>query len=143
MLRLLTHLIQILNSIAQSDAEYTAAIAIDGKRDSIAVKTISVLGIVFLPGTFMATLFDVGMFDWKATDNEGQPSLRVSSSMWIYWAATLPLTAVTILAWLFWSWKEMSRTSKRLMTHRVLSPKESSSLAVNQTCATLLSENIV
>lgn len=54
---------QILNIITQSDARYTAAIAVDGKRDSIVMKTIAILGIVFLPGTFVATLFSIDMFD--------------------------------------------------------------------------------
>lgn len=107
----------MLGSIAQSDAEYTAAIAMSAKRDGIAMKTISTLGIVFLPGTFIATVFSVGMFDWGSADDEG---LRVSPSMWIYWAVTIPLTAVTMLIWILWSSREMSRSGKRLVRPRFL-----------------------
>ncbi|KAK8068355.1 hypothetical protein PG996_007467 [Apiospora saccharicola] len=53
----------MLSAVAQREAEYTTAIAIDTKRDSVAMRTIAVLGIVFLPGTFVATLFSVDMFD--------------------------------------------------------------------------------
>lgn len=112
----------MLSSIAQSDAEYTAAIAMDGKRDGIAMKTISTLGIVFLPGTFTATLFSVGMFDWGRADDEG---LRVSPSMWIYWAVTIPLTVLTMLIWILWSWKEISRSGKRLVRLRMFRSNES------------------
>ncbi|KAK6856622.1 hypothetical protein PG995_006809 [Apiospora arundinis] len=89
----------MLNDLAQSEAQYTAAIAIDTKRDSIAMRTLSVLGIVFLPGTFVATLFSVDMFDWGG-GKETEPSantLRVSPSMWIYWVVAIPLTIVTFL----------------------------------------------
>ena len=86
------------------------------------MKTISTLGIVFLPGTFIATLFSVGMFDWGSADHEG---LRVSSSMWIYWAVTIPLTALTMLMWILWSWKETSRSGKRFLRPRMLRSNES------------------
>ena len=42
----------MLTTVAQSDAEYTAAVAMDGQHDCIAMKTIAVLGVIFLPGTF-------------------------------------------------------------------------------------------
>jgi Mg2+ and Co2+ transporter CorA len=62
----------MLSNITQNDAEYTAAIAVDGKRDSIAMRTISILGIVYLPPTFVATLFSVDMFDWgPSADGNG------------------------------------------------------------------------
>jgi len=117
----------MLNSVTQSDAELTAAIAIDTKHDSIAMKTISILGIVFLPGTFMATLFSVDMFQWEASDGDSNPSLRVSPSMWIYWATTVPLTAVVVLIWMVWSWKAMSRSNKRLASAGAILPRESAS----------------
>ncbi|RYP67416.1 hypothetical protein DL771_007247 [Monosporascus sp. 5C6A] len=72
----------IMNSITQSDSAYTAAIALDGKRDSIAMKTIAILGIVFLPGTYVATLFSTNMFDWGGADS-GETSLTVSTTMWL------------------------------------------------------------
>lgn len=125
----LTDSAQILHSIAQSDAEYTAAIAMDAKRDSIAMKTVAILGIVFLPGTFTATFFSVGMFDWGSADGAGPSSLRISSSMWIYWAVTLPLTAVTISIWTLWSWKEMSQSNKRLLIKRDLASEAAGSAA--------------
>lgn len=108
----------MLNTITQSDAEYTAAIAVDGKRDSIAMKTIAILGIAFLPGTFVATLFSINMFEFGDPSSGGTSSLTVSPSIWIYWAITVPLTVVTCLVWVVWSKKENRETNKRLMLHR-------------------------
>ncbi|KAI2623181.1 hypothetical protein GGR54DRAFT_638426 [Hypoxylon sp. NC1633] len=70
----------MLSDITQNDAEYTAAIAVDGKRDSIAMITISILGIVYLPGTFVATLFSIDMFHWGGDDGGEWSSLTASPS---------------------------------------------------------------
>jgi hypothetical protein len=126
--------IQMLNTIMQSDAEYTAAIALDGKRDSIAMKTIAILGIVFLPGTFIATLFSINMFDWGLAAGSGSSkqtaSLRVSRNMWIYWAITVPLTVMTFLVWILWSRRENQKTSRRFKGECLEGPAEAKNAAV-------------
>ena len=94
----------------------------DGKQDSIAMKTISILGIVFLPGTYVATLFGTGMFTWVGTGGERTSSLKVSPSMWIYWVITMPLTFVTLVVWLLWSRRENQASRRRLMVHRTRVP---------------------
>ncbi|OKP03799.1 hypothetical protein PENSUB_6808 [Penicillium subrubescens] len=70
----------MLSVITQSDAEYTAAIAIDGKRDSIAMRTISILGIVYLPATFVATLFSMDIFSWPGTSNKSNETSSLVAS---------------------------------------------------------------
>ena len=121
------HPSQMLNTITQSDSEYTAAIAVDGKRDSIAMKTIAILGIIFLPGTFVATLFSINMFAWGGEDGEEWTSLTVSPSSWIYWAITVPLTILTFLVWMLWSRRENLKTTQRLMVYRTKPPGDSNS----------------
>lgn len=133
----------ILNIVTQSDAEYTAAIAMDGKRDGIAMKTIAILGIVFLPGTFMATLFSINMFDWGDADSGETSSLTVSPSMWIYWAITVPLTLLTFLVWVFWSRRENHKSNKRLMICRTKAPIESESAAATRISSLVSSEKMV
>lgn len=133
----------MLNIITQSDAEYTAAIAVDGKRDSIAMKTIAILGIVFLPGTFVATLFSINMFDWGGTKSGTTTSLTVSRSIWIYWVITVPLTVVTFLIWILWSRSENHKTSKRLMVYRKKAPTKSDSAALLKNSSLASSEKIV
>ena len=133
----------MLNTITQSDAQYTAAIAVDGKRDSIAMKTIAILGIVFLPGTFVATLFSIDMFDWGVVDSEETSSLTVSRSMWIYWAITVPLTVLTFLLWVFWSRRENHKSSKRLMIYRMKAPIEPESAAATKISSLVSNEKMV
>ncbi|KAL8787554.1 MAG: hypothetical protein Q9195_007726 [Heterodermia aff. obscurata] len=121
----------ILSTITQSDADYTAAIAIDGKRDGIAMKTIAILGILFLPGTFVATLFSMDMFHFA--DSGKTSSLTVSPSLWIYWAISVPLTIVTLLAWVLWSRKENLKSVQRLTVYRAHTPRRSGYTVAGET----------
>ncbi|EFQ98605.1 hypothetical protein MGYG_01629 [Nannizzia gypsea CBS 118893] len=112
---------------AFSDSEYTAAIAIDTKRDSIAMRTISILGIIYLPGSFVATLFSMDMFQWG--DQSSPP--KASPFLWVYWAVALPLTLATVLIWFFWVRRENYNSSKRLTLHRVTAPKDDARAAAS------------
>lgn len=115
----------------------------DGKRDSIAMKTIAILGIVFLPGTFVATLFSINMFDWGDPNSGEANSLTVSRSIWIYWAITVPLTILTFLIWMFWSRSENNKTSKRLMIYRKKGPVKSENAALMKDSGLFSSDKIV
>lgn len=108
----------MLGVITQNDSEFTAAIAVDGRRDSIAVKTISILGIVYLPGSFVATFFSMGMFDWNFADATTSSPLKASPALWIYVAITIPLTVMTYIVWMLWSRKESQGGNDRLLLNR-------------------------
>ncbi|KAI1268391.1 hypothetical protein F5Y18DRAFT_375189 [Xylariaceae sp. FL1019] len=64
------------------------------KRDSTSMKTLSLLGAVFLPGTFLSSVFSMTFFDFKVADNR-----EVSQELWIYFIITIPLTLAIVLAW--------------------------------------------
>ncbi|TDZ24425.1 hypothetical protein Cob_v002872 [Colletotrichum orbiculare MAFF 240422] len=74
------------------------------KRDSTAMKTISVLGAVFLPGTFLASVFSMTFFDFAS---DADPV--ISKSLWVYFAITIPLTVIIVVGWL---WFDRRRESK-------------------------------
>jgi hypothetical protein len=61
-------------------------------KDSSAMKTIAIMTMIFLPGTFFATLFAVPSLKWDKPD-------VIQENFWVYWAFTLPVTAVVILVW--------------------------------------------
>lgn len=133
----------MLNIIAQRDAEYTAAIAVDTKRDSIAMKMIAVLGIVFLPGTYIATLLGMNMFTWSDADSEEISSLKVSPGMWIYWVITVPLTILTFIVWLLLSRKANHESSKRLSTYRKKTPIHGAGTAATKISGPVSREKMV
>ncbi|KAI0182530.1 hypothetical protein EV127DRAFT_378615 [Xylaria flabelliformis] len=78
---------------SQELAAYSAEIAEQAKRDSSAMKTITIITMAFLPATFFATLFAVPTLDWRGND-------VVTGEFWIYWAFTLPTTGLVFLLWL-------------------------------------------
>ncbi|KAI1739824.1 hypothetical protein F4680DRAFT_448441 [Xylaria scruposa] len=77
----------------QELATHSAEIAEQAKRDSSAMKTITIITMAFLPATFFATLFAVPTLDWKGNN-------VITGEFWIYWAFTLPTTGLVFLLWL-------------------------------------------
>lgn len=100
--------IQVLYSIsAQTDNRLSARIAVSSGRDSTAMKTLAFITALFLPGTYIATLFSMSMFEWRASPSDSPSSTSSSSntlspSFWIYWATTIPLTIAVIIGWRLW-----------------------------------------
>ncbi|MCJ1402204.1 hypothetical protein MMC11_005424 [Xylographa trunciseda] len=84
--------------IAQRDTQINIEISKAAKRDSELMKGITVVTMVFLPATFMATFFSM-VFWHVGTETEVQ--LLVDRWIWLYPAVTLPLT-VLILTW-YWA----------------------------------------
>jgi hypothetical protein len=63
------------------------------KRDSAAMKTISLLGAIFLPGAYLASVFSMTFFNFQNTGPV------ISPNFWIYWVITIPLTAGIVAFW--------------------------------------------
>ncbi|KAE8164566.1 hypothetical protein BDV40DRAFT_298367 [Aspergillus tamarii] len=86
--------------VAQSDNRLNARLAASTGRDSTSMKILAFITTIFLPGTFIATLFSMNMFDWESGPSDGNST--VSPQFWIYWATAVPLTAVTLGGWALW-----------------------------------------
>jgi Mg2+ and Co2+ transporter CorA len=82
---------QLYSLISQQDARLQYRLAREAVKDSKAMKTLSVITILFLPGAFMATLFSTNMF----TFDEGQ-------EVRIFFGVFVPLTVVIMAIWLWW-----------------------------------------
>ncbi|KAG6007085.1 hypothetical protein E4U21_006347 [Claviceps maximensis] len=78
-------------------------IAHASKRDSTAMKTISLMGTLFLPGTYLASVFSMTFFNFQES---GHP---VSVSLWIYFAVTIPITGLIVAIWM---WYDRRREAK-------------------------------
>jgi len=66
------------------------------KRDGTAMKTLSLLGALFLPGTYLASVFSMTFFNF---DHGAEPV--VSGSLWIYFAIMIPVTAAIVGGWVY------------------------------------------
>ncbi|KAB8360875.1 hypothetical protein FH972_024609 [Carpinus fangiana] len=80
------------------------AIARSTKQDSISVSTFTFITAFFLPGSFIATIFSMTMFDWHLDASSAGTSSAsyVSNRFWIYWVIVVPLTIATLLGWYIW-----------------------------------------
>ncbi|KAI7760892.1 hypothetical protein LZL87_008104 [Fusarium oxysporum] len=74
------------------DSYLQARLARESLRDSKAMKTLSILTILFLPGAFIATIFSTNMFDFKSKNQQVR----------VFFAIVIPLTAVLMICWVLW-----------------------------------------
>ena len=87
------------------------------------MKILAVLTMCFLPGTFVATLFSMTVFDSDANGNtnstqeqqqqQQQQTGVVSSKFWVYWAIAVPLTLLTFTICAAWLMFERVRQRKQ------------------------------
>lgn len=66
------------------------------RRDSTDMRIIAGVTLVFLPGTFTATLFGSGFFNFK-------PQGYVSGWIWLYWVLTIGVTLAVLVIWWYFS----------------------------------------
>ncbi|OIW32029.1 hypothetical protein CONLIGDRAFT_678461 [Coniochaeta ligniaria NRRL 30616] len=78
--------------LTHEDAGASINIATASKRDSSSMKTVAVMTMAFLPATFFAALFAVPSLRWDQ-------ARVMQDNFWVYWAFTLPATAIVFLVW--------------------------------------------
>ncbi|PQE26469.1 magnesium transport transmembrane region protein [Rutstroemia sp. NJR-2017a BBW] len=67
-------------------------------RDTKAMKIIALVSAIFIPATFMATLFGSNFFIYS----EDQNKLTVASNFWVYIVFTAGLSGTVITMWMLW-----------------------------------------
>ncbi|KAK3357491.1 hypothetical protein B0T25DRAFT_539342 [Lasiosphaeria hispida] len=119
----------LYNIIAQKESKLGLTMAGEqrrlahaAKRDSTSMRTLSLLGAIFLPATYLASVFSMTFFNFQAQnggDGAGNNSSSSSSSsgngsggndegptvspdLWIYFVITIPLTLAIVLTWRWW-----------------------------------------
>jgi hypothetical protein len=89
-------------------ARSSRAIAINSLRDSSSMKAIAHVTMVFLPGTFVASLFAMPFFG-----PSHQLGFSVHPRVWIYAAVTVPLTVLTLAcAGIWYHYNERSQSAR-------------------------------
>ncbi|KAM7220307.1 hypothetical protein V8F06_004273 [Rhypophila decipiens] len=86
-----------------ADGESNVQIALEMRRDSRHMRSIAVVTMVFLPGTFFASIFSMTFFNWSPGGSSDGPNNTsdevVSSWLWIYVLFTVFATSATMLSW--------------------------------------------
>ncbi|KAF4972993.1 hypothetical protein FSARC_570 [Fusarium sarcochroum] len=81
----------------QTQGETSVEIALSTRQDSRYMRSIAIVTMIFLPGTWLAGVFSMTFFDWHSDDR----AANVSEYVWIYALMTLILTAFTAGSWYF------------------------------------------
>ncbi|AEO69344.1 uncharacterized protein THITE_2119638 [Thermothielavioides terrestris NRRL 8126] len=106
----------LYNIIAQKESKLNLQMAGEqrrlahaAKRDSTSMKILSLLGAIFLPATYLASIFSMSFFNFNNNNNNGNSNSNssgnnqiVSPLLWIYFAITAPLTLLVVVAWRWW-----------------------------------------
>jgi len=108
----------------------TTQMARDAQKDSEVMKTITVVTMIYLPATFVATVMSMGIFEFYFPDGSASQivvaGLKVSPMAWLYAAITVPLTAITLAlayAWTTYSKRKFVRQSGKVV-HQTLRQQE-------------------
>jgi hypothetical protein len=117
--------VKLYNFVAQAGNELNARIAATTSLDSAAMKTLAFVTTIFLPLSFVASLFSIPVFDWQASSEDGSSDHSVvSSRFWIYWVVSIPLTAATLVGWrLWWNHQKMHYAMEYPQVLRVVGEK--------------------
>ncbi|KAI1370661.1 hypothetical protein F4677DRAFT_437808 [Hypoxylon crocopeplum] len=94
-----------------SHGETNVEIALATGRDSRYMRSIAIVTMVFLPGTFLASVFSMQFFNWFV-DESG--STIVSRYIWIYVLVTVVATLLTLGSWyyfVFWRHRQRKEVS--------------------------------
>ncbi|KAI0162276.1 hypothetical protein GGR57DRAFT_517627 [Xylariaceae sp. FL1272] len=101
------------NFLSRQDTRATISIAIDTKVDSSHMRSIAFFGMIFLPGTFFATLFSMTFFNWIPQDSDQL------ISPWIAMYFGLTFLATGTIVWQFQSW---AKSQKRSVVQKIFEP---------------------
>ncbi|CZR63864.1 uncharacterized protein PAC_13761 [Phialocephala subalpina] len=91
-----------------TQGEINFEIALATGRDSRHMRSIALLTMVFLPGTFFASVFSMTFFNWSGSNGNAE----VSGYIWIYILVTVCFTLATVGTWYYLSIWRHSRPSK-------------------------------
>ena len=114
-------LLQLFQLTSQYDAINTYKLACrtedisrTSQRDASSMKTLAVVTMFFLPGSFVSSLFSTPTFDWDSVDltNTGSIGVRLAPQFRLYCAITVPLTLVTFILYFLWLWFEARERKK-------------------------------
>ncbi|KKA29170.1 hypothetical protein TD95_003709 [Thielaviopsis punctulata] len=86
-------------------SEIQLAFNVTTQVDSRAMRNISLLTMVFLPSTFVATIFSTTFF---SVDNN---QWMMNDKFWMFWAFAIPVTVLVMLWWYFIQERQLSTSA--------------------------------
>lgn len=120
----ITVYLQVLYNLMQQE------ISRDARKDTAALKSISVLTMVFLPATAVATI--ASPF-FRMNDDD---TIHMSSQFGLFWAVAIPVTVIVIFSWMVWTnWKQVRELPGRLQKWWGKKPRSTASSLMTSSLA--------
>ncbi|KAK4187035.1 hypothetical protein QBC35DRAFT_532845 [Podospora australis] len=99
--------LHVVNTVLNRlDAASSIQIAESARKESSSMKTIAIMTMSFLPGTFLAAYFAL----WQS-----DPAVQFNH--WLFWVCSIVSTAVVFLCYNFQPWQRLMRGKTRRNTH--------------------------
>ncbi|KAK0651037.1 hypothetical protein B0T16DRAFT_367034 [Cercophora newfieldiana] len=69
------------------------------------MRTLALVSLLFLPGSFVAAVFSTPLFNWEATGDadSGYIGVRTKPQFKLFWLITIPLTTLAFVLYIGWS----------------------------------------
>ncbi|KAI2466238.1 hypothetical protein F4781DRAFT_424218 [Annulohypoxylon bovei var. microspora] len=74
-------------------------IAIRTEQETVSMHVITIFTLIFLPGTFIATLFSSGVFHWDDDGTLGSDWVIRRSALKLFFSVSLPMMFIVLSAW--------------------------------------------
>ncbi|KAI0470096.1 hypothetical protein GGR56DRAFT_152647 [Xylariaceae sp. FL0804] len=103
-----------LAAINQRDSELNLQIAQASHSDNRSLRTIQILSIVFLPGSFVSSIFGMGFFTTSRDGAGGTNTFAAAPLWWLYFAVSVPLTLVVVILMLYYQRRDRSKNAVAL-----------------------------
>ncbi|KAH7130837.1 hypothetical protein EDB81DRAFT_807573 [Dactylonectria macrodidyma] len=81
------------------------------QEDSISMKALALVALIFLPGNFIAALFSAPLFDWDSA-NANSMVVATKPQFNLFWAITIPLTVLAFVLYVGWLLFQRRRRQK-------------------------------
>ncbi|KAF6812143.1 hypothetical protein CMUS01_13119, partial [Colletotrichum musicola] len=108
------HISMMFAESAHRSADQMQHLADKTSRETASMHIITVVTLIFLPATFVATFFQSGIFLWKEAPDDMQEAYRYQASgLSLFGMVCGPLTMLTIGTWGYMSWRR--RTGSHLI----------------------------
>ncbi|OCL04849.1 hypothetical protein AOQ84DRAFT_109095 [Glonium stellatum] len=83
--------------VAQSQSGYMLKLTMSTVDDSATVRVVTLVTLVYLPFSFMASVFGMNFFRMGNGNN-----IVISPEFWIYIVISIPITIATMMCWRWW-----------------------------------------
>ncbi|KAI1807216.1 hypothetical protein F4811DRAFT_559992 [Daldinia bambusicola] len=87
-------------SSAKVSSDRMEDIAVRTEQETLSMHVITIFTLIFLPGTFIATLFSSGVFRWDDDGSLGSDWVIRQNALKLFFSVSIPMMVVILVSWL-------------------------------------------